>query len=395
MEMVWIKVVNMILQGSLSYAVGFLPLFVFPRIKRRSSSGDIVLSCFLCFGCGVLMATVFTHLFPEVVDSLKEAEKEGFISLNHYPLGEVIMCCGFLLIYLLEEIAVTIAGEHVHGGKENKNRSVSCSLSNEGVRSCSIRSHEISINDAKKEITTVKERRASSIVSESRMSSFKRRHRENSVSSLTLHVIVDHEIDGSDQTVSSSTIDQPGTLATGFRNVLVVLALSYHAIFEGLAVGLQENASDLWLLTAAVLSHKLVIVFSVGMELLEEGVRRRTYIIYISAFASAMPLGILVGILVTYYTTAETAAGMLTVTVLQGISGGTILYVAFCEVLERERNRPDRSQQFRYLQLLSLSLGFALLAGLEAVGGHSHGHGHGDEHSSDNTTEAEPVLFAD
>ena len=56
-------------------------------------------------------------------------------------------------------------------------------------------------------------------------------------------------------------------MSTSFRDFLTVLALSLHAIFEGLAVGLEDDAEGVWVLFAAVCSHKFVMSFCIGVEL--------------------------------------------------------------------------------------------------------------------------------
>ena len=54
---------------------------------------------------------------------------------------------------------------------------------------------------------------------------------------------------------------------TSFRDFLTVLALSLHAIFEGLAVGLGDDEEGVWVLFAAICSHKFVMSFCIGVEL--------------------------------------------------------------------------------------------------------------------------------
>ena len=49
---------------------------------------------------------------------------------------------------------------------------------------------------------------------------------------------------------------------TGF---LLVAALSFHSIFEGMAIGLQSTLNDVWFLFTAVIVHELAIMFCIGM----------------------------------------------------------------------------------------------------------------------------------
>lgn len=54
---------------------------------------------------------------------------------------------------------------------------------------------------------------------------------------------------------------------------------------------------------------------------------------------------------------------VLTALVLQGLAGGTLIYVAFFEVLERERSKSS----IKLLQWFTLLLGFLAMIGLEAL----------------------------
>ena len=55
--------------------------------------------------------------------------------------------------------------------------------------------------------------------------------------------------------------------STQLREFFTVLALSLHAVFEGLAVGLEESTAGVWTLFAAIATHKFVISFCMGVEL--------------------------------------------------------------------------------------------------------------------------------
>ena len=51
-----------------------------------------------------------------------------------------------------------------------------------------------------------------------------------------------------------------------FRGFMVVLAISLHAIFEGIAMGTLGKASVIWYLCFAIAAHKFIIAFCVGMQ---------------------------------------------------------------------------------------------------------------------------------
>ena len=74
----------------------------------------------LCVGGGVLLATVFMHMIPEVRESLESARKANNPELDEhdhgYPIAELVICAGFFVIYLIEAAVNRFFGiEHGHG----------------------------------------------------------------------------------------------------------------------------------------------------------------------------------------------------------------------------------------------------------------------------------------
>ena len=56
------------------------------------------------------------------------------------------------------------------------------------------------------------------------------------------------------------------------RTAFVVASLSFHSAITGLTLGLEEEASGVWINLAAIASHKFVIAFSVGVEMVSSKV---------------------------------------------------------------------------------------------------------------------------
>ena len=159
------------------------------------------------------------------------------------------------------------------------------------------------------------------------------------------------------------------------RDVLTVLALSFHAVFEGLAIGLEDSSSDVWTLFIAIASHKLVIAFVIGLELVIACTPIKLFSLYVVSFALVSPVGVGIGLLLTagpMQFGASEETHFLIVGILQGISAGTILYVVVFEILQREKSKSVPG----LLQLAFVLLGFAAMLCIELFGGHGHAHGH-------------------
>lgn len=150
---------------------------------------------------------------------------------------------------------------------------------------------------------------------------------------------------------SHSIILKDDAVLKSIRGLFIVLALSIHELFEGLAVGLESESSSVWLMFGAVSAHKLVIAFCIGMELVVTGTTLILSVIYVFTFAVVSPLGIGIGIAITSDGADETG---LAAVILQGLASGTLLYVVFFEVLQGGRKCGLR-------QCVSVVFGYALM----------------------------------
>jgi len=147
------------------------------------------------------------------------------------------------------------------------------------------------------------------------------------------------------------------------RGFLVVLAISLHAVFEGIAMGLTNNTRSVWLLFVAISAHKYVISFCISLQFVTSGLQQHLSIIYFSTFAIITPVGAGIGILLSETISSEAEAQTVAVTVLQGLATGTLLYVVFFEVIEKERQGGTSG----LVQVIWVIMGFLCMLILESV----------------------------
>ncbi|XP_049754430.1 zinc transporter ZIP2 isoform X1 [Elephas maximus indicus] len=123
------------------------------------------------------------------------------------------------------------------------------------------------------------------------------------------------------------------------RALILLLSLSFHSVFEGLAVGLQPTVAATLQLCLAVLAHKGLVVFGVGLRLVQVGTGPRWTMFSIMALALMSPLGLTLGLAVAG---GDPEKGWgLAQAVLEGVAAGTFLYVTFLEILPRELAAPE------------------------------------------------------
>ncbi|XP_063981895.1 protein zntD [Diachasmimorpha longicaudata] len=323
-----LKFMSMFTIGVTSFIVGLIPGCLFNR--GRSLQRRLYLSALLCFGGGVLLGTSMLHMLPEAKEDLPD-------------YGELVFCCGFLLLYLVDEIAhyflMTSDGAgHSHGHDEYSQNYAPTRRSS--YQNC----HE----------------------------GFLHRNPEFEPNVLSTHSNFFARKKSTHQYGTVPSAPQTGDEEESFlchgphvepcansstSHIALALALTIHSILEGLAIGLQKEIDEVFLLIGAVVSHKLVMAFCLGLELAESASTVCRYTSAMLFFAGGSSLGIGLGMLAF---SLETASGKIILSVLQGLAGGTLLYVTVSEVLPRERARWHNSPRSSpgLVQFFSTAFGF-------------------------------------
>lgn len=264
------KVISMIVLGLCSFFVGLVPIKLTKLIKiNTAEEKNLTISLLLCFGGGVLLFTTFVHLQPEVRESFTLLEQENKIPTvgSGLPTSELVFCMGFFFVYLIEELVHMILDRKLQNNAIHRSLSVRCP-----------NNKELSIprvNLSKSENSNI------SCISVSNKELLNSQSSMESANEKSEHHHHHHHFHhyGDD------------SIKKTFRGLLAVLALSFHAIFEGLAVGLENNRQRVWYLFAAIATHKLVIAFCVGVELVSSKTKTLFVFIYIGTFAIVTPLG--------------------------------------------------------------------------------------------------------
>merc|ERR1711892_1062215 len=130
---------------------------------------------------------------------------------------------------------------------------------------------------------------------------------------------------------------EEGIQATA-RGFLVILALSIHDLFEGVALGVARRESSVWFLLLAFASHKWVIAGCLGLKWARSALKPLVAILYMTVFCVVSPIGVGVGMALTD-PAQEGEMATTALIVLQGLATGSLLYVVFFEILEKERQK--------------------------------------------------------
>jgi zinc transporter 1/2/3 len=131
----------------------------------------------------------------------------------------------------------------------------------------------------------------------------------------------------------------------------LLLALSIHAFFEGIALGLLNTNREIFYMVLAIAFHKWVESLSIGINLSKSKIEKDILLTLLVIFSLTTPMGILIGILLN-------SIGSIVEAIFISFSAGTFLYISASEVIVEEfalsRNKISK--------FLGFILGFSLIA---------------------------------
>ena len=308
------KVIVLVTTAIVTFGSGLVPFKLVDALKKnkdRESQAKWreMLSLSSCFAGGAFLGACLLDLLPEVEEIFEGLkEKVG----RDYPVAQLTIGCGFLTILLIEQIVVKFQ-EKWQNEEETSNPMANPTQGRTCSNQCNYSSMEqqpLLYQD------TVME--------------------DNITTSHHSHV---PQVSGH----------------SAFRSLMLLFALSFHRVFEGMAIGLQQESNQMLSITVAIVLHEAIVSFSLGISLAQSDLSFKSYLISNLIQCLSSPLGIAIGIPLSslpYSTARETMSGT-----LQGIAGGTFIYVTFFEILPPELNTPSN----RLWKVFFIALGFAVM----------------------------------
>ncbi|KYO39389.1 zinc transporter ZIP3 [Alligator mississippiensis] len=287
-----------------------LPVKLIEADYEKAHRSRKVLALCNSFGGGVFLATCFNALLPAVREKLQEVLKLGNVTTD-YPLAETIMLVGFFMTVFVEQLILTFQKE--------KPSFIDLETFNAGSDVGSDSEYE------------------SPFIAASHGRTLYNEHSHHSHS---------HGLNIQELSRSSP-----------LRLFSLVFALSAHSIFEGLALGLQEEGDKVMSLFLGVAIHETLVAVALGISMAKTSLALKDAAKLAVTVSLMIPLGIGIGMGIE---SARNVASSVASVVLQGIAGGTFLFVTFFEILGKELE--DKND--RLLKVLFLVLGYAVLAGL-------------------------------
>jgi len=140
--------------------------------------------------------------------------------------------------------------------------------------------------------------------------------------------------------------------------LVLLLALSFHSVLEGLAQGSAATMETGALLLLIILLHKGLAAFALGCLFYDAQLTRASSLGLGAIFAAATPAGTLVGMLLP---ASEEGAEAVLPACFVALAGGSFTFVALIEILPRELHG-NRGGVSKHAKLAALGVGFGAMA---------------------------------
>lgn len=271
------------------------------------------------FASGALLNAALVHLLADAsrdLDSRRIAEESD--EEERYPIGALLCGIGCLFTHGAEVVAEALLSARQRGGQTDKHTKI-------GDSSCDTVQNEVP------EAIVGRNQIARSPVSSADLEG----------SGLVVEPIED----------DAQPQDSQGPIRAVLAGPLLMVALSLHSLLEGLSLGAAKQ-SQVFHIFAAILAHKGVAAFTLGVTWLPSLHGNWQYFLLLSWFAAVTPLGVFIG------TSAE---GSRAGSVMTALSAGTFLHVALVETLPGVKFQVLAGAS-GVLQAISCSVGFGMMA---------------------------------
>ncbi|XP_071719614.1 zinc transporter 2-like [Rutidosis leptorrhynchoides] len=145
--------------------------------------------------------------------------------------------------------------------------------------------------------------------------------------------------------------------------ILLILALCFHSIFEGTAVGVSSTKADAWRILWTISLHKIFAAVAMGIALLRLLPKRPfgLTVAYSFSFGISSPLGVGIGIVVDATSKGKTVDWIYAISM--GIACGVFVYVAIHHLIAKGfKPRQDSYFDTPFFKFLAVLLGVGIIA---------------------------------
>lgn len=182
-----------------------------------------------------------------------------------------------------------------------------------------------------------------------------------------------------EKNTKSSSGDEYGTFEEGGEGhseqgmfaYILTFVLSIHSLISGVALGMDKNITTLLSLFIAIISHKWIEAFALGVainKVQSSDLLKRTFKLVL-LYSIMEPLGIVIGLILSTHLDEHQLA--LTQAFVLGLASGTFIYVAVVDIIPAEFT--SHGDKDKYYKFGLLFFGIVVIVAIVSAFSHSHG----------------------
>eukprot|EP00186_Timspurckia_oligopyrenoides_P001146 CAMPEP_0182444456 /NCGR_PEP_ID=MMETSP1172-20130603/2901_1 /TAXON_ID=708627 /ORGANISM="Timspurckia oligopyrenoides, Strain CCMP3278" /LENGTH=537 /DNA_ID=CAMNT_0024640013 /DNA_START=81 /DNA_END=1694 /DNA_ORIENTATION=- len=301
---------------------GLIPMS-FPTFSEKFPSFQSFVNLLEVYSGGILLGTALLHVLPHAMEELLSKELTEW---NEFPYVLTMFGIGFLMVFGVESLLAVFVLEKLNARKK-KAAAIS----------------EVDCEQGCETQDEVLKKSSSESVSE--------------------QVILAVELNDERVLDDVEEIEKVKKWKKGRENIrgvfdaaVCTLALSMHAIFAGVSLGIGDWDQALALFIA-IASHKWNAALVIGVQLVESEVSKLTHIIWITMFALVTPIGIVIGLV------SSNTASSLAIGTLQALASGMLIYVSTLGTVGTKQisEVANLTWKSRWMKYLAYVAGFATM----------------------------------
>ncbi len=318
---------------------GLIPLFV-KTCKENLKLTGIANS----FSCGIFISVAIIHILPETIEEMNDYLKSQNSILTDIPICNIIAFLSFSLILFIEKVVFNshslIDHGHDHGHDHGEHDEDNIDYEDEEEENI-----QNMMTTTRKFGTLFK----LTCKESSKDNEYNEQSDQREKRTTYIYKNVNKDI--------TKKEDLPVQKINGdFKSFVLLFALSFHGLFEGIAVGYQKSTSSTISIIIAIFGHKWAEGLTLGLSFTKANTKTSIFILMIVIFALFTPIGIAIGVILN---NSEGLPGYIQPLCLS-LTVGTFIYISCGEIISEEFTVTNH----KWIKFLFLILGIVLIVGL-------------------------------
>ena len=329
-----IKIICLIFMLGITVCFSFMPYFITSCKKSNK-----FLSLSNSFSAGLFLSIGLIHILPESSEMLK--------NVSDIPISYIICFFSYALILFIEKVAFNSHSLlHSDGHSHENEKSYYDTKDDDEHHS------EGELKESEEYNNKSNENKQN--IDKKEQIYFETPNKNQIPEISSLRNLGDSSTDLNINQIRKNKNMDNSTKKSNLTSYLLLIALGFHGLFEGISLGIQSTTKETLFLFIAISLHKWAASLSLGISFVKSGIKKKQFITMILIFSLISPIGIGLGMILSVLSSDILAGIFLSITV------GTFIYIACSEIIIDEFSE----SKYKYWKFIFFLIGAGIVIGL-------------------------------